>query len=379
MANYELKRRLFLMGLFLVVVFGALFGWNLFKKIQMGKSMANYAQPPVVVNAVTVSARQIPRALDAIGSLEAVHQVTLSPEIDGRITQLYIQPGATVKAGQPLLQLNDGPEQGDLQRLRAQAKLAKINLERSTQLLNLAVSRSEVDAQQATLDEVDGEIARTQALIAQKLIRAPFSGQLGVQRVHVGQFVKTGNELVTLTDLSTLYLNLTLPEQTHAQLKPGLPVKFSVDALPGREFEAKLLAVEPQIGTDSRAIKLQAQLKNPTRELAPGMFVRAAVQLTAEENVVSIPTIAIDYSIHGDSVYIIRKQKTDQGEHLVASRALVRTDGQSGDNVIVRSGVKPGEIVVTAGQMKLHDGATVQIEKSGTLDKIPQKVQSRPE
>jgi multidrug efflux system membrane fusion protein len=379
MANHELKKRLVLMGLFLLVVFGALFGFDLFRKIQMGKSMANYQQPPVAVNAITVTAREIPRSLEAIGSLEAVHQVTISPEIDGRITQLHMTPGAAVKAGQPLLQLNDAPEQGDLQRLRAQAKLAKINLERSKKLINLAVSQSEIDAQQATLDEVEGQIARTQALIAQKAIRAPFSGMLGVQRVHVGEYVKQGDALVTLTDLKTLYLNLTLPEQNHTQLKPGLSVKFSVDALPQREFTAKIVAIEPQIGTDTRAIKLQAKLDNPKGELTPGMFARAALQLPSEANVVSIPTLAIDYSIHGDSVFVVQKQKTERGEQLIAKRTLVKTDGQFGDSVIVRSGVKAGEMVVTAGQMKLHDGAVVQIADNNTLANIAGKVQSRPQ
>lgn len=367
------------MGLFLLVFFGALFGWHLFGKIQMGKAMANYQPPPVTVTAITATAREIPRALEAIGSLEAIHQVTIAPEIDGRITELHIAPGAAVKAGQALIQLNDGPEQGDLQRLRAQAKLARINLERSTKLLGLAVSQSEIDAQQATLDEVNGEIARTQALIAQKLIRAPFTGMLGVQRVHVGEFVKQGDPLVTLTDLSTLYLNLTLPEQAHSQLKPGLTVKFVVDALPKREFSAKIIAVEPQIGADTRSIKLQAKLDNPKGELASGMFARASLQLPTEDNVVSIPTIAIDYSIHGDSVYVVQRQNTEHGEQQIAKRVLVKTDGQFGDSVIVRSGVKPGETVVTAGQMKLHDGAVVEIVQNTTLDNIAAKVQSRPE
>jgi len=379
MENREMKKRLLVMGLFLLVGFGALFGFDLFRKMQMGKAMASYQPPPVLVNALTVNERSVPRSLEAIGSLEAVQQVTLSPEIDGRITQLHFKPGALVKKGDPLIQINDGPEQGDLQRLRAQAKLAKINLERSTKLLKLAVAQSEVDAQQAALDEVEGEIVRTQALIAQKLIRAPFAGQLGVQRVRVGQYIKQGDELVTLTDTNNLYLNITLPEQAHAQLRPGLTVKFSVDALPKREFIAKVVAVEPQIGTDSRAIKVQAHLQNPKGELTPGMFARAALQLATEEKVVSVPTMAIDYSMHGDSVYVIQKQKTDSGEQLVARRTLVKTDGQVGDDMVVREGLKPGQLVVIAGHVKLQDGAAVEITKSTTLDDVARKVLSRPE
>jgi len=368
MSNPELKKRLLLMAVFLVLLFGSLFGFDLFKKVQMGKAFAAYQPPAVTVTAVLVETGEIPRTLEAIGSIQAIQQVQLAAEVDGRITALRFKPGSSVLAGQPLLQLNDAPEQGDLQRLRAQAKLARINLDRSQQLLKLAVSQSELDAQQATLAEVEGEIARTEALIAQKLIRAPFAGQIGVQSVHLGQYVQRGETLLTLTDLKSLYLNFTLPEQQHSQVHVGQTVEFVVDALPQQKFTAKVIAIEPQIGMDSRAIKVQAQLENQKNLLAPGMFARAALQLPAEKNVVSIPETAVDYSIHGDSVYVLKKQKAAQGEQWIATRALVRTDGRTGDRVIVRSGVRAGDRVVTAGQLRLHDGAVVQIVSNDTLN-----------
>ncbi|HET8710468.1 MAG TPA: efflux RND transporter periplasmic adaptor subunit [Spongiibacteraceae bacterium] len=371
MSNPALKKRLVIVGFLLIVVFGGLFGFDVSRKILMGKYFAAYRPPPIPVTAEQVKAGEIPRSVEAIGSLEAVRQVTISPEVSGRITALHYKPGSEVKAGTPLVQLNDGPEQGDLQRLRAQAKLARINLERSRKLLNLAVSQSELDAQQATLDATDGEIARTEALIAQKAIRAPFGGQLGVQHVHLGDYVNPGSPLVTLTDLSTLYLNMTLPEQWHGRLHAGQKVLFSVDALPAQQFDANIVAVEPQVGVDTRTIKLQAQLDNTKHLLTPGMFARAALQLAPEENVVSVPAIAMDYSIHGDSVYLIHKQ----GDKATVNRALVHTDGRFGDRVIVRSGLKAGDTIVTSGQVKLHEGAEVQIVADKTLDGATQKVQ----
>lgn len=383
MATQNLNKRLLVMGLFLILLFGGLFGFDLFRKIQMGKSFASYRPPPVPVTALRLEAAALPRSLEAVGSLEAVRQVVLAAEVDGRITQLHFTPGGTVKQGQPLVQLNDGPEQGDLSRLRAQKKLAKINLDRSQQLLKLAVSQSELDAQQAQLDSVDGDIARTEAILAQKLIRAPFSGSLGVQSIHVGDYVRAGDALVTLTDLDTLYLNMTLPEQWHGQLLPGQNVEFGVDSMPQKKFTAKIIAIEPQIGTDTRAIKIQARLDNPQRSLAPGMFARAALQLPPEANVLSVPDTAIEYSIHGDAVYVITRQKDaanakgEGGEQLVATRALVKPDGRIGDRVVIRSGLKPGDLVVTAGQLKLHDGAAVQVVSSDTLDAAAKKTQGR--
>ena len=382
MAKQDLKKRLLVMGLFLVLLFGGLFGFDLFRKIQMGKSFAAYRPPPVPVTAQRVEPSALPRSLEAVGSLEAVRQVVLAAEVDGRITQLHFAPGATVRQGQPLIQLNDGPERGDLQRLQAQKKLAKINVERSQQLLKLAVPQSEFDAQQAQLDSVDGDIARVEAILAQKLISAPFGGTLGVQRVHIGDYVRAGDTLVTLTDLDTLYLNMTLPEQWHGQLLAGQSVQFNVDALPQRQFTAKIVAIEPQIGTDTRAIRLQARLDNPKHLLAPGMFARAALQLPAEQNVLSVPDTAIEYSIHGDAVYVIAKpaQKEGEppaGEQLVATRALVKTGGRAGDRVIIRSGLKAGDLIVTAGQLKLHDGAPVQVVAAETLDSAAKKAKGR--
>lgn len=375
MSNPQLRKRLLIVGLCLIVIFGGLFGFDLFRKIMMGKSFASYQPPPTPVTAEQVSVGEVPRSIEAIGSLEAVRQVTIAPEVSGRITALHFTPGNNIKAGAPLLQLNDGPEQGDLQRLRAQAKLARINLERSQKLLPLAISQSDIDSQQAALDATEGEIARTEALIAQKAIRAPFSGQLGVQRVHLGDYVNAGTPLITLTDLNTLYLNMTLPEQWHGRLHNGQEVVFSVDALPEQKFKANIIAIEPQVGVDTRAIKLQAQLDNPKRLLTPGMFARAALQMESEKNVVSVPAIAIDYSIHGDSVYVINKQ----GDKTTVSRALVQTDGHFGDRVIVRSGLKAGDTIVTSGQVKLHEGAAVQIVQDKTLVDAAQKNQGRVE
>lgn len=383
MSNPKLIKRLAIVGLCLIVLFGGLFGFDLFRKIMMGKYFAAYRPPPVPVTVEQVRAGEVPRSVEAIGSLEAVRQVTIAPEVSGRITQLHFVPGNEVKAGTPLLQLNDGPEQGDLQRLRAQAKLARINLERSKKLIPLAVSQSDIDSQQSSLDATEGDIARTEALIAQKAIRAPFAGQLGVQRVHLGDYVNAGAALVTLTDLSTLYLNMTLPEQWHGRLQTGQDVSFFVDALPAQPFKAKIVAIEPQISVDSRAIKLQAQFDNPKKLLAPGMFARATLQLPTEKDVVSVPGTAIEFSIHGDSVYVIHKQKNgDQnkgssGEQLTVSRALVRTDGRFGERTIVRSGLKAGDIVVTTGQVKLHEGAVVEIVQSKTLEDAAQKLQGR--
>lgn len=371
-----MKKSLTLMVVALVVLFGGLFGYDYFRKAQAAAAFAGYRPPPVAVTATTAELQDMPRLLSGIGTLEAVRQVTIAPEVDGRITALHFQPGAKVRAGQPLVQLNDAPERGELRRLQAQAKLARINLDRAKRLVKLAVSQSELDAQEASLEEIEAQIATTEALIAQKLVRAPFEGVLGVRRVHLGQYLKPGDEIVTLTDLDALYVNLTVPEQNSAQLAQGQRVNFVVDAHPGRTFTAKIVAVEPQVGVDTRSIRLQATADNPQHVLAPGMFAHASLVLAPEPKSLTVPEIAVDYSIHGDSVYVVSKA---QGGALQVKRALVKPGARVGDRVVILEGLDAGALVVTTGQLKLQDGAEVTVVQSTTLSDAALKQGSLPQ
>jgi len=370
-----MTKKLILMAALLLVLFGGLFGYDHVRQARAAAAFAGYRPPPVAVTVSTAELQDMPRALSGIGTLEAVRQVTIAPEVDGRITALHFQPGAKVRAGQPLVQLNDAPERGDLQRLQAQAKLARINLDRAKRLVKLAVSQSELDAQQAELDQVEAEIVKTEALIAQKLVRAPFDGVLGVRRVHLGQYLKPGDAIVTLTDLDALYVNLTLPEQNSAQLAAGQAVNFTVDAHPERTFSAKIVAVEPQIGVDTRSIHLQAEAANPQHLLTPGMFAHASLMLPPEPKVLTVPEIAVDYTIHGDSVYVVSKTETG----LRATRALVKPGARVGDRVVIREGLSAGAEVVTTGQLKLQDGAAVAVVKSTTLSEAASKQRALPQ
>jgi multidrug efflux system membrane fusion protein len=211
-----------------------------------------------------------------------VHQVTITPEIGGRVTAIPFTAGGTVKAGDPLVQLNDGPERGDLANYEAQARYAAATLQRNTHLAsNQYASRDTVDQNQSQLDQARAQIAKTQAIIAQKLVRAPFAGRLGMRQVEAGQYLNPGAPIVTLTDLKELYVNFTLPSTMRAQIVLGQKVNVTTDAFPGRAFEATITTLEPQIRADTRTIAVQATLDNPDEALLPGMYINAAVVLPA--------------------------------------------------------------------------------------------------
>ena len=177
-----------------------------------------------------------------------MHQVNVTSDVNGRITEIMFTAGATVKAGTPLVQLFDGPEQGDLASFKAQATVAQLSLDRAKQLASRQFGpQATVDTAQAAFDQANAGIAKTEAIISQKLVRAPFDGELGVRKVEVGQYLTAGTQIVSLTDLSQLYANFTVTEKDSGALKVGQTVRIAVDAYPGRTFEGKITTIEPQI------------------------------------------------------------------------------------------------------------------------------------
>jgi multidrug efflux system membrane fusion protein len=357
-------------ALLLIVVFGAFYGYDRLRSHMTQQFFATMKPPPTPVAAATATARDMPRALSAIGSLYAVHQVMVAPEVGGRVTQIFFQAGATVQAGDPLIQLNDKPEQGDLANYRAQAKVAELNLARSRELVTRQFTPQQtVDQNQAILDQAQANIAKTQAVIAQKLIRAPFAGQLGIRQVEVGQYLNAGGAVVTLTDLDTLYVNFTLPEQSRSQLSLGQAVQLKADAFPGRAFDAKLTTIEPQVTAETRTIKLQATLANPDHALLPGMFANLAVVLPSQPDVITVPETAVDFSLYGDAVYVIRETGRDgDGKPvLTVTRTFVKTGERFDNRVAILEGLKPGDQVAASGQLKLNTGTQVVINGSDAL------------
>jgi multidrug efflux system membrane fusion protein len=204
-------------------------------------------------------------------------------------------------------------------------------------------------------------IAKTQALISQKLVRAPFEGDLGVRMVEVGQFISAGTTIVSLTDLSELYANFTVTEKDSGQLKVGQTVRIKVDAYPGRDFEGKITTIEPQIMADTRNIRVQATIANPDHILKPGMFATTTVVLPDKPPVVTVPETAVDYTLYGDSVFVITEKEEGGKTSLTAVRTFVQAGNRVDGRAEILKGLKPGDRVVAVGQLKLQSGAPVVI------------------
>jgi len=355
---------LVIVGVLLALILGGLYGFNWYREKMIASFFAGNKPPPAQISAVIATSEAVPRYAMGIGSLVAVHQVTVMPEIGGRVTAIMFEPGASVKAGDPLVQLNDGPEKGDLANYEAQARWAQVSLDRAKMLAQRQVGPEQnVDQWQSQLDQARGQIVKTQAIIAQKLIRAPFGGRLGLRQVEVGQFINPGATIVTLSELKHLYVNSTIPSTMRSQVTLGQKVDVTADAFPGRKFEATISSIEPQIRTETRTMTVQATLANPDEALLPGMFVNAAVVLPPQPDQVVLPETAVDYTLYGDSVYAVREEGSDASGKpvLKAYRVPVKTGARWSGKVAILDGVKPGDRVVAAGQVKLQNGAAVAV------------------
>jgi multidrug efflux system membrane fusion protein len=359
----RMVRWFIIVGVLLALLVGGLVGFNAFRTKMITQFFANNKPPPASVSVAEAKSEVIPNLLTAVGDLAAVHQVNVTSDVSGRITDILFTAGASVKAGTPLVQLFDAPEQADLASFKAQATMAQLSLERAKQLASRQFGpQATVDQAQSAYDQANAGIARTQAVISQKLVRAPFDGELGVRKVEVGQYLTAGTQIVSLTDLSQLYANFTVTEKDSAALKVGEIVRISVDAYPGRNFDGKITAIEPQIATDTRNIRVQATLDNPDHILKPGMFATTTVVLPDKPAVITVPETAIDYTLYGDSVYLITEKKDDDGKtSLSAVRTFVRTGNRVNGRAEILSGLNPGDRVVALGQLKLQSGAAVAI------------------
>jgi membrane fusion protein, multidrug efflux system len=357
-----------IIGAVLVLLAGGLVGFNAFRSKMIAQFFANNKPPPATVSVAEAKTEVVPNLMTAVGDLAAVHQVNVTPDVSGRVTDILFTAGASVKAGSPLVQLFDGPEQGDLANFKAQATGASLALDRAKQLAARQFGpQATVDAAQATFDQANAGIAKTEAIISQKLVRAPFDGELGVRHVEVGQYLTAGTQIVTLTDLSVLYANFTVPEKGSAALQVGQTVRIAVDAYPGRTFEGKLSAIEPQIAADTRNIRVQATLDNPEHILKPGMFATITVVLPDKPPVITVPETAVDYTLYGDAVFLVSEKKEDDGKtSLTAVRTFVRAGKRVNGRAEILSGLKAGDRVVAVGQLKLQSGAAVTISTDPT-------------
>jgi membrane fusion protein, multidrug efflux system len=352
-----------------LLLFGALFGWKFYQIRQASNKIK--PPPPSVVAAASVQKNGWQSALSAVGSLVAVQGIDVSSEVVGKIKAIYVESGKSVQAGQLLLELDTSTDHAELVGLEANLKLEQAKFVRSTQLINRNfISKADYDINKATLEEARAVVAAKKAVIEKKRIVAPFSGQLGIWKKNLGQYVAPGDALIPLQKLQPIYADFALPENHLASLKINQALSLTVQAYPGKSFAGRIMAINSGIDVATRAVKVRATLDNAEHLLRPGMFVDVQVQLSEKKTVLTVPDTAITYNPYGDSVFVIESGK--QGL-TVQLKQIVTGETREGRVEIVK-GLQENEQVVSAGQVKLRNGAQVTLDKQpapGERDVVP--------
>ena len=364
-----LRRMLIMLGVVLAVVLAlaAYKGFSIYQQIQMFSA----PQPAISVSAAVAREQPWQSRLPAIGTLKAYQGVDLTAEVQGTVKEVLFQSGEKVTLGQPLLQLDSEVERAILATAEAVRALARVEYQRGQDLIKRqAISKSEFDRLNAELLKAEASVTQLKAELDKKRILAPFAGTIGIRQVDTGDYLSPGTSFATLQDLSRLYVDFFLPEQDYPQLAIGQSVRLSLAAYPGEVFSGEISALNPKVEETTRNLQVRAMLPNPDNKLLPGMFANLEVLLPGEKPQVLVPETAITYTLYGNSVYVIGEQKDDQGAvvkddkgqpRLVVERRFVETGERRDGQVLVLKGLKAGEQVVTAGQLKLDNGAHVAI------------------
>jgi membrane fusion protein (multidrug efflux system) len=360
-------KRMVLMLVVVGLVFGGIFGFQVFKGKMIKQALAALSAPPQTVSTIQATEQDWGSTLEAVGSLRAVRGADLSPQVAGTVSALHFDSSMDVKEGALLVELASADDVAKLQSLKENAALAKLTYERDVrQLKAQAISQQTVDNDLQTLKSDDALVAQQQALLDYKMIRAPFAGRLGIRQIDLGQYLAAGTVMVTLQALDPIYVDFFLPQQALGQIRIGQAATAKIDTYPGQEFAGEISSINSRVDTATRNVQVRAALKNPDHRLLPGMFATVVIAVGQPQRMVTLPQTAIAYNAYGSTVFSVDdKGKDASGKpQLVARQSFVTTGAARGDQITILKGVKPGEVIVSSGQVKLHNGSPLVINNS---------------
>lgn len=356
-----------IMLLLTALLLGGIFAWKMFVWQKMQQYFATLKTPTVTVSTVKADYQDWQPQIKASGSLNAVLGVDITTEVPGVIKAIRFSSGAQVKSGDILVELNDSADLARLHSLKAAADLAQTVYKRDKALFAAkAISKAALEADQADLKSKMALVAEQAALVAKKTIRAPFPGRLGICAVKPGDYINPGVKIVTLQSLNPLFVDFYVPQQVISKIAVNQVVSLTTDAYPSKFFTGKITAIDSKVDAATRNVKVEALLPNPHLELLPGMFASIEIVTGELQRYLTLPQTAISYNPYGEIVYLIKEgKKNEKGEPvLIASQSFVTLGETRGDQVAVLAGLKRGDTVVSAGQLKLKNGAAVTINNS---------------
>jgi membrane fusion protein (multidrug efflux system) len=380
-----MTRRFIITGLVVAVLLGGLTWFNYVFKPNMIKSfLSAQVPPPATVTADVARNEQWVEQLTSIGTLISSHGVDITSQVAGIVTEVYLESGAEAERNASLVKLDVAVEQADLASAKATLGEAEVAFQRQADLIAKRVtSEANLDTARAKRDTATAAVAKIEAVIAQKTIKAPISGRLGIRKVERGQYVSPGMVLVTLQALDPIRVDFPMPEQLIGKLRVGQKLQVTVDAFPGETFKGEIESLDARVAQDTRTLLVRGSLPNGQRKLLPGMFANVTVLAGDPKSVVTVPRTAVTYSLYGNSVYAVKEKpaeagkakdaKDDAGPSLIAERRFVKTGQVRDERVAIIEGVKDGEQIVTTGQLKLNPGAAIRIDNAQAIKPYDQR------
>lgn len=352
-------------GIFLAVLilFGGVFTYRLITDIKANDALKQYQAPPVVVSAVQATMTTWQPYITSTGTLSAVEGVALSSQVSGQVVAIDFDSGQSVKQGL-LLQLENSAIQGQLETAQAALDIDKLTYARDNQLLKQQATTQEiVDTDAAKVKADEGVVKQYTAQISYTEIRAPFSGQLGIRQVDLGQYLAAGTAVTSLQTVDPIYVDYPLLQQDVTHVRVGQAITVYVGTYHGVKFNGNIQALDSQVQQDTRSRMVRAVIPNADLEhqLIPGMLVSVHTLLPVQQKVLVIPQIALTQTLYGTTVYVIKSKQINEKSRLYAQQVYVTVGDQHGSQVAITSGISPGDLIVTDGQVKLSDGATVTL------------------
>ncbi len=360
-----MMKRMTLM-LVLLAAFVATVGTLKFRQVKAAIAQNSAFQPPPEAVTTAIAREELwPGKLTSIGTVVAVHGVTVSADLPGVVDRIDFDSGRRVAQGTVLAQLDTRQERAQLAAAEAQLELDRLNLERAKGLRDGGVlAQADYDRALAEHQQAAANVGQIKATIERKTIRAPFGGILGIRQANVGQYLAAGDKIVPLQSLDPIYVNFSVPQQEVGRLKIGGAVSVKTDGsagAPGR-LAGTVTAVDSIVDEATRNVQVQATLPNPDGRLRPGMFVETEALLGTSTTVIALPASAISYAPYGDSVFVVAQMTNPKGAvYRGVQQQFVKLGAGRGDQVAVLSGLKPGQEVVTSGVFKLRTGAAVEV------------------
>jgi membrane fusion protein (multidrug efflux system) len=361
-----LRKRMIWMLIGVFVLMGLIIGFNLFKTIMIKKYLAGAGSPPATVTTMVVADDEWQPQLTASGSLRAYRGVELSTEVNGLVKKVYVNSGEDVKKGTLLMSMVQDADRAQLLALEAQADFAKVVNERDREQLAIeAISKNAYDSSSADYKAKVAQVAQQAALVAKKNLRAPFSGTVGVISINPGQFINSGEKIITLQTIDPIFVDFTLPQSVVAQIEKDQIVNVNTDAFGGKIFQGKITAISPKVDPNTRNIQVEALVSNPDKNLLPGMFANLKIESGEKLRYITVPQTAVTYNPYGSVIYIAKQGTGKDGKpSLEAQQVFVTTGPTRGDQVAILKGVQIGDTIVTSGQLKLKNGTPLIVNNA---------------